>query len=335
MKQKTILYPCTLDYSFLFQRPQQILRQLAKLGWRVIFCNNTQSGRTPEEVEPNLFVYHNFEEVLSLIKHNKIKIDVFYYTWAKSAQFADNIKAKINIYDSVDSFSDWYEFEEYATKRADIVLTSSQFLFDLRSKDKDSTYLIRNACPEDYIDHPSQVPDEYKKLSGPIVIFSGAIGSWVDTRLIRKVANRYTTVLVGQEFGKECPSNVLKLGTKSHEDLYNYYAHADVCLLPFNTKLEITQAACAIKMFEHMAAGKITVATKWLETDLYPDAVLTSESDEEFLQNVDRAIEMAKLDSHKQTCIDYAKRNTWELRVKQIEEAIEEYSLKSGVVIGS
>ncbi|KZE65166.1 hypothetical protein AV545_04380 [Paenibacillus jamilae] len=333
MKQKIILYPPTLNWDFLTQRPQQIVKQFARRGWTVIFCNNTQSDKQPEEVEPNLFVYHNFEEVLKLIKHRSIKVDIFYYTWAKSAQYVEDIKAKINIYDSVDSFSDWYEYEDDAIKKADIVLTSSQFLYDLRSKSNESTYLVRNACPESYINKPSQIPEEYKTLNGPIALFSGAIGSWVDTRLIRKVAEKYTTVLVGQEFGKECPSNVIKLGTKDHDDLYNYYAHADVCLLPFNTKLEITQAACAIKMFEHMAAGKITVATKWMETEIYDEAVLVADNDDEFLAQVDKAIQHGKMDTYKDICLKHAKENTWEKRSEQILKAINDYCLKSGVIL--
>ena len=39
-----------------------------------------------------------------MIKHKKIKVDIYYYTWAKTAQYINQVKAKINIYDSVDSF---------------------------------------------------------------------------------------------------------------------------------------------------------------------------------------------------------------------------------------
>lgn len=331
MKQKTILYPCTLDYSFLFQRPQQIMRQFARNGYRVIFCNNTQTNEPPEEVEPNLFIYHNWQDVINKIKYKQLKIDIYYYTWAKSAQFIDDIKAKLNIYDSVDSFPSWYEYEDNAVSSANIVLTSSQFLYELRSKNHNKVHLVRNACPESYINKRSNRPEEYKCIDKPIILFSGAIGSWVSTHLIKKVADKYAVVLVGKEFGKSCPSNVINLGTRNHDELYNYYAHADVCLLPFDTTQEVTQAACAIKLFEHMAAGKITVATDWAETNIYPDSVFTAKTDEEFLEQVDRAVELSKVDYYKNKSLEYAKQNTWEQRFNDIAEIIENYYSKEGV----
>ncbi|MBT2759847.1 glycosyltransferase [Paenibacillus sp. ISL-20] len=333
MKKKVLLYPPTLDWDFLKQRPQQIVNQFARNGWTVVFCNNTQSNLPPEEVEPNVFVYHNFKEVLNLIKHKKIKVDIFYYTWAKCAEFIDQVRAKINIYDSVDSFAQWYEYEDNAVDRAEILLTSSQFLYDLRSKKHSNTHLIRNACPESYIHRDSEIPKEYANLPGPIVMFSGAIGSWVSTRLIKKVADKYTTVFVGKEFGKQCPSNVYNLGTKNHDQLYNYYANADVCLLPFDTTQEVTQAACAIKLFEHMAAGKVTVATKWSETDIYPDAVLAAENEDEFLRMVDLAVTQNLSKKNKDAILEYAKENTWENRFIEIHNIINNYCKQSGVKI--
>jgi len=331
VKQKVVLYPPTLDFNFLFQRPQQICSQFARNGYKVIFCNNTQTSKPPEEVAPNLFVYHNFKDVLNLIKYKQLKVDIFYYTWAKSAEYLNDIKAKVNVYDSVDSFPDWYSYEDNAVANADIVLASSQFLYELRSKKHQNVHLIRNACPEEYIGKAPSVPDEYKGIKKPIAIFAGAIGSWVNTRLIRKVAEKYTTVLVGKEFGKDCPSNVINLGTKTHEDLYNYYAFADVCLLPFDTSQEVTQAACAIKMFEHMAAGKITVATKWSETSIYPGSVFVSETDEEFLSNVDTAVSLSNNASYIQKSLNYAKENTWEKRFQRIEEVLKDHFVANGM----
>ncbi|PYY28361.1 glycosyltransferase family protein [Paenibacillus illinoisensis] len=335
MKQKTILYFPVLNWSFLKQRPQQILSQFARNGWTVYFCNNTQTDDSMEEVEPNLFVVHNFENLMNDVKYGKIKIDVAYATWAKSAEYFDKVNAKLNIYDSIDEFPDWAPYEDFAVKSADIVLTSSQRLFDIRSVMHDNVYLVRNAAPSEYIDKESTKPKEYENIDGPIVAFIGALGSWTSTYLIKKVAEKYPTVFVGLEFGKQCPSNVINLGCKNHDELYNYYAHADVCLIPFNTKTNITQSASPVKMYEHLAAGTVTVATKWHETDLYPSAVLTAANDEEFLIKVEEAIELSKTHNIKTEAKRIASENTWEVRFRQIEEAIKDYTLKSGVSIES
>ncbi|MCP1185092.1 hypothetical protein [Paenibacillus sp. 1781tsa1] len=335
MKQKTILYFPVLNWEFLKQRPQQILSQFARNGWTVYFCNNTQTDKPIEEVEPNIYVIHSFESFMKDVKHGKYKIDVAYATWAKSAEHFDKVNAKIKIYDSIDEFPDWEQYEEFAVDSADIMLTSSQRLYDIRSKMHGNVHLVRNAAPSEYINKPSKRPKEYEDIDGPIVAFVGALGSWTSTYLIKKVAEKYPTVFVGLEFGKQCPSNVINLGCKNHDELYDYYAHADVCLIPFNTKTNITQSASPVKMYEHLAAGAITVATKWHETDLYPSAVLTADNDEEFLVKVDEAIAKSKEIGFKEEAKRIASDNTWEVRFMQIEKAIEEYSLKSGVVIGS
>lgn len=331
MKQKTILYFPVLNWSFLKQRPQQILSQFARNGWTVYFCNNTQTDESMEEVEPNLFVVHNFENLMKDIKYGKIKIDIAYATWAKSAEYFDKVNAKINIYDSIDEFPDWAPYEESAVNSADIVLTSSQRLYDLRSEMHENVYLVRNAAPSEYINKPSTKPKEYENIDGPIVAFIGALGSWTSTYLIKKVAEKYPTVFVGLEFGKQCPSNVINLGCKAHDELYNYYAHADVCLIPFNTKTNITQSASPVKMYEHLAAGTVTVATKWHETDLYPSAVLTADNDEEFLSKVEEAIAISQENRVKDEARRIASENTWEVRFAQIDKAIKDYALKSGV----
>lgn len=127
------------------------------------------------------------------------------------------------------------------------------------------------------------------------------------------------------------------MGVKSHDELHAYYQHANVSLIPFNLKDGITQSSCPLKLFEAMASGTLSVATKWEETEIYPDAVLTAEDDEEFLSQVDKAIQFS-INNREQVAEitkQVAKKNTWEVRYQQIEKAIEEYTLKSGVVIGS
>jgi glycosyltransferase involved in cell wall biosynthesis len=325
-KRKIVLYPPTLNWSFLKQTPQQISEKFADNGYDVIFCNNTQSDLPYEEVYPHVYVYHNFQEVLNKIKHNQIKVDIFYYTWAKSAEFANQIKAKVNIYNRVDEFPDWAPFEKQAMESANIIFTTSKLIYDNTHESK-PTYLIRNACPQSYIDKTSEVPKEYKDLKKPIILFSGAIGSWISTSLLKKVADKYTTVFVGKEFGKECPRNVINLGVKTHKELHSYYEHANVSLIPFNTQNGITQSSCPLKLFEAMAAGTLSVATKWHETDIYPDAVLTADTDEEFLSQVDIAVKMSMTDPDhiKKITKNVASNNTWDDRFKQINDAIEEY----------
>ena len=61
MRMKTVLIPPIVDWSFLRQLPQQIASQFARNGYKVYFCNFAKTDNKIEEVEPNLFVYHNHD----------------------------------------------------------------------------------------------------------------------------------------------------------------------------------------------------------------------------------------------------------------------------------
>lgn len=73
-----------------------------------------------------------------------------------------------------------------------MIFTTSQKLY-AKTQESKPTYLIRNACPDSYIERNSNVPEEYRDVNEPIVMFSGAVGSWISTNLIKKVADRYKT----------------------------------------------------------------------------------------------------------------------------------------------
>lgn len=332
-KKPIVLYFPTLNFSFLKQRPQQIMSQFAKNGYTVLFCNNTRTDHPMEEVEPNLFVIHNFEELLLGIKYKKIKIDIAYATWAKSHEYFDDVKAKLYIYDSLDNFKDWHDYEPFALNKANIILTSSQELYQMRCKTNNEVYLIKNAAPSEYINKEATMPEEFKNVDHPIVTFLGAHGQWVKTSLLRKVADKYKTFFVGMEFGNKLPSNIINLGVKNHDDLYNYYYYSDVCLIPFNLSNPVTISANPVKMWEQMASGCLTVATQWSETVGYSDVVYTGETDEQFLEMVDKAVSVCQEQRNeiREKAKFIATQNTWEKRFEQIQGILDSHCKLNGV----
>lgn len=331
-KQKVVLYPPTIDWNFLRQRPQQLCSQFARNGYKVIYCNNTQNNNPPVEIEKNLFVHSNFNQVLQDIKSGKLKIDIFYNTWAKQTQYIDIIKPKLTIFDNVDLFSEWAIYEAEAVKKADIVLCTSQLIYDLREKQHENVHLVRNGCASELLEDNHIIPKDISNFNKPCGVV-GALGSWVLTSLMKKVAEKYPTVFIGKEFPKECPSNVINLGLKDHSELINYYNALSVGLIPFNTKLELIQACCPVKLFEYLACGLPVVATSWHETEIYGDVVLTSSSPDEFMRNVEKAIEFSKDPNFSKKAKKVASENTWEVRFQQIDKAIQQfYNSKVGAL---
>ncbi|MFW5891501.1 MAG: hypothetical protein ACOCUI_04700 [bacterium] len=71
---KTVFIPPIVKWDFLKQLPQQMAQQMARNGYKVIFCSNNNYGDYGYiEVEPNLFVYKNADEAFDHVKKKKNK----------------------------------------------------------------------------------------------------------------------------------------------------------------------------------------------------------------------------------------------------------------------
>jgi len=323
---KTVLIPPILAWNMLKQLPQQIASQFAKNGYKVYFCENPDNGYSITEVEPNLFVYGNAKLFLKEFREKNIKIDILYTTWAKTFDWVDLVDPKVTIYHSCDSFEDWKIYEKDMMNYSDIVCCTSEYIYNMRKSNHKNVHLIRNGCNESFIDAEWTLPDEIKFLKPPLFTFAGACANWVNTFVLKKIAEDYVTIFLGSPFGKEIPTNLFNLGVKQHDDLIHYYNASDICLLPFNPKLEVTQAACPIKLYEYLSCGKPVLSTSWEETELeeLKDVVFTAKSNSDYIE---LAHELAKLTLEEKQFIDIkaraiARNNTWEKKFEQMEMLI-------------
>jgi teichuronic acid biosynthesis glycosyltransferase TuaH len=314
-KQRVIVYPPTIDWTWMFQRPQQILSQFAKDGWRVIYANKTQrKGAPPTKVMPNLEVWHDWELLKKTIK----RVDVLWISWA--FHHDANLDAKVVVYDCLDDFDVWDKYESQMLKRANIVFTTSEVLYKKHSGHHKRVIMVRNACDPNYIgSRVYPVPSELVGLKKPIIGFIGALGSWIDVPLLDKIATKYSLVIIGPKLGKEPPRRAKYLGTKNYSQLPCYYSNIDLGIIPFEIN-RVSLAANPIKMYEYMAAGKPVVATNIPECGLYPEVVFKSKGHEEFIGNINKAIGISNCSS---TARSIALENSWGARYQVIKGEIE------------
>lgn len=329
---RTILYPPTIDYSFMKQRPQHLMEKFAELGWGVYYCNKNQDINKPltQTIKPNFKLVNNF----SLLCEVLFEIGIFFTSWAKYVEIVDAIpSAKLVIYDCLDNFIEWEKYEKEMLKRADIVTTTSKMLYDKVSQEHKKVYLVPNGCDPAFI----QKADSFylKKFRDklitegrkrPIVGFVGALGNWVDVNLIEEVAKKYTTIVVGPEFGNSCPRNVINLGMQDYRNLPLYYNLIDVGIIPFKIN-NVSLAANPIKMYEYFAAGKPVVAIKTPETE-FGDVYSVGRKD--FIDAIGKAYSE---DSAEKQALrkQLAKENSWEKRAREIKAIIEDELQRRGL----
>jgi glycosyltransferase involved in cell wall biosynthesis len=217
---------------------------------------------------------------------------------------------------------------------ADIVLTASKPLYDLRKTQHPYVHLVRNACNYDLTQKYTDMPVDLNRIKKPILLFSGALArDWCDIELVERIAkmSQYSVVVVGLPWGISIPSDIIYLGAKSYTDLQKYYNNCVLTLLPFR-RCQISDYSNPIKMYESLAAGKPVISTDLPEACEYPGVVFTSKDHDGFIKNIKKALAFDKTQfAIKAKTV--AQENTWDIRYQQIIKAIEEYCEKEDIII--
>ena len=264
----TFVYPPTLDWSILFQRPQQLARALAHRGHTFYFSMKTQTpGRAPEPLEsdPGVVLVHDwpaFHATLHTFDH------VLLLSWSEHRSHLHECAHDLSIFDALDAFPEWATGDAEAMKVADLVLcTSGVLLAQAKALRGDSapTVVVRNACDPAHWLSPGPAPAWLEAIPSPRVLFCGYPGSWVDLLLIRQLAvlcPTYSFVFVGPKPNDDpFPANVFLAGEQTYDDLPAIFGACQAGIVPFKRDDPIAIAADPIKQYEYLAAGLPVVST--------------------------------------------------------------------------
>jgi len=325
------LYPPSVDWDFMFQRPHQLMTSFANIGHTSYFVN-TKPMSEIEEIKENLFL------IPQTTYYEEMDFDVLFYSYPPIGITMLNITdPKFTIFDSVDEptdgvFSFWNANNAYyeSLERADLVLATADSLYERAKEYNDNVILCPNACDFSYFDTPQPQPSEILGFTKPIILYSGAIASWVDIDLIVKCAQampEYEFVCIGAEFNdtfpKKVPANLHFYGHKPYNQVAGFIQSATACIIPFKAGDPEVEACNPIKMWEYFACGKPVISTAMPETNR--KGVYWSETEEIFMENIHRAVEK-DCTAWKNYRKYIAKENSWDMRASQIVEEIKRLS---------
>lgn len=251
-------------------------------------------------------------------------------------------KAKPLVFDCLDDFSAFHERLDKSCDRrqrnlaemADLIWCTSRKLYDLWHRlYPEKTHLIPNGADIQHFSGTVEFsPREYRPmLSGkrPMVGYFGAIASWLDRDLLRRVADELPEVqfvLVGPIY-RGCdgpwPENVFLFGTQPYTRLPEIVRQWDCCIIPFILN-DLTRATNPVKMYEYLAAGKPVVSTPLPEVQAYQRAgiVETAGNPTDFAEAIMRSIESCWDKGLTDERIAIARKNSWEARFKKAYETI-------------
>ena len=337
-----IIFPATVDFHYMTQRPQHLARAFAASGYVVIYGTlNRQMDKVniTEHAADSLYLLHEYYfQFLSQVF--KSKETIYYCLWPNNIKHLGYLPYSYLLYDYMDDLSllDLPEDElardhEEMLNQADLVTVSAgRLMAQLPEHILPKALLVNNAVSQEFIEESNAYELSEKNLTNldncPILGYYGAIAEWLDFDLIESLAQAFQDVRivfigpVSEKVSKQVAdllwnhSNIVVLPTCKQLELIPYLHRFDVCLIPF-IKNTVTDAVSPVKLFEYFSAGKPVVSTNLSECNNYTP-VRIAQDHHQFIAIV-RAILIEtpiKLDG---TAQHIALNNTWFKRIQQIQ----------------
>ena len=217
---------------------------------------------------------------------------------------------------------------------ADLIFYSSRKLIEEAERAREKSHLLEQAVDFDHWAQINkgnlQVADAVARIPQPRIGYFGAIEPWlVDQELIKSAAREHPDwhwIFIGNKSrGLEIEelANVHFLPPVSYDDLPDYAAGFDVCVLPWNTDVPFTSYGSAIKVREYLASGKPVVISPLPEYESMKDVLRIARSRDQFLDLVDDALRETGTEQA-QARQNAVKDGTWDARAEWVSELIDE-----------
>ncbi|MFX0560662.1 glycosyltransferase [Tepidibacillus infernus] len=238
-----------------------------------------------------------------------------------------------------------YQMEKELMGQADLSFATAKQLMEDRKDWSKHFYLIPNGAEYEHFAREGkakgegkgtdagivEIPEVLQQVPHPIVGFVGGISDWIDIPLVTRVAKQMpevSFVFIGPvatnvDELKQLP-NVTMLGAKPYQQLPEYIAHFDTCLIPFKIN-KLTESVNPIKLFEYLSAGKPVVSTPLPEVVAYQEVVEIAGNEEEMIEAIRRTIQPSEKEKQRiEKRQEVGKANSWDARWQQAVKYIEE-----------
>jgi glycosyltransferase involved in cell wall biosynthesis len=292
-----------------------------------------------------MFLWKIFLKI-ALIKLN-IKDPIIWLSRPEMVDYIGKFNERFIIYHVVDEYlayegvnkkqrKEIWNKEKVLLKKADLVIVVSKNLLESKKRFNKNTYLVPNAVDfESYsksLSFIKKLPADIAKLKKPLIGYSGRIGSKLDFNLLYDMADshpEWSLVFVGVVDNRYCEEsiemmkslkNVYFLGFKNIGILAEYINAFDICILPYLIN-EHSKNINPLKLYDYLALGKPIVATDIVEVHNFKEVVKIALSKEEFICHIKEALNENNANLMQKRIL-LASQNTWDDRIKQINELI-------------
>ncbi|MBW8899864.1 MAG: glycosyltransferase family 1 protein [Massilia sp.] len=325
----TLIVFCHLRWDFVFQRPQHLMTRLAE-HYRILFVEEPvydegEAHLQERAVAPNITVcqphtgiqapgFHDdqiptLQTLLADLVPEGERPVVWFYT-PMALPLLQGFDPALVIYDCMDELAAFKNAPKQLLQResallniADLVFTGGPSLYQSKRERHTNAHCFSSSVDAKHfrkaLDRSDSHPEQ-EQLARPRLGFYGVIDERFDTDLIQQVAEarpEWQIVLVGPVV-KIDPANLPRatnihyMGQRTYEQLPQFLAGWDVCLLPFALN-ESTKFISPTKVLEYMAAELPSVSTPITDVKVpYGDVVAIADTPEKFIAACDRMLAM-------------------------------------------
>ena len=333
----------------LFQRPQQIILAMKRIGAVAIYLTDELAENTYLQCADNVFLVND----TCLIEELKGIIVSVYSTATRisQTQFDRVRRTNIVLYEYIDDIDESISGKECISQLmqqkafffnggAQGIVASAKVLLEETQRESRSAkmrYVPNGVDYEHYataLAHKTAVPPElaefadgYKKVIG----YFGALAPWLWYEMINELSEMRSDwgfVFIGPDYRGgslqlKRRDNVLILDAVAYGILPTYAKRFDVGIIPFRPG-KIAQTTSPLKLFEYFALEKAVVVTADMrECVVYSDVFVGSDT-REFALGLDRALEAARSETYRQRLRELAKNNSWDDRARSLIEVGQE-----------
>lgn len=276
--------------------------------------------------------------IQSLIQKAGIKEAVFKVDWPFWQSIIKEFKYPV-IYDCMDEHSGFWtttwqiiDLEKKLIESANLVLASSDGLLRKIKKLNKRVVLVNNACDFEHFNRIAASNFKGSEAKNPTIGYFGAIADWLDDALVEYVARKrpnWNFVLIGNIDSRaklgtlRKYKNIRIINEIHYKDLPGAISKFRAFFIPFKIN-KLILATNPVKMYEIFATGRPSVWTNLPEIKKIGNLALASKDKHEFLINLEQAIKENNT-SLAQQRIAFARKNTWDDRLFEIEDAVNRY----------
>lgn len=253
-------------------------------------------------------------------------------SWAPLALGARQATGGSLVFDCMDDHSGFanttraaLEAEEELTRKADLVLTTSDTLHARAAALNPAALMVRNGTEFEHF-HAARRNGRLDHLAArPVIGYYGAISTWFDTDLVlhcAKARPQWSFVLIGATCGSDAERlselpNVHLLGEVPYAKLPGYFAYFDVCTIPFKL-VPLIMATNPVKFYEYLSDAKPVVSVNMPELRPHADLCYLADDAAGFLRQLDAALAERPDPELRRRRLDLARSSSWDARIEEL-----------------